>query len=122
MGWDSKSNKMIFIGYEETTKSYRLIDSKTRKITKSRNVIFMKNRETHIKNTDRENKKKSKVIFAETDKELEEDRISVIQISVIQSEDEFEDVIELNDSIENTEPKSSIHQQTKDSRKRRSTK
>ncbi|XP_052757808.1 uncharacterized protein LOC113516220 [Galleria mellonella] len=40
---DPKASKMIFIGYCDTTKGYRLIDTKTKKIIISRNVIFMEN-------------------------------------------------------------------------------
>lgn len=39
--WDSKANKMIFIGYSEQTKGYRLLDTKTRKVVISRDVIFL---------------------------------------------------------------------------------
>lgn len=39
--WDSKTNKLIFIGYGEQTKGYRLLDPKTRKIIISRDVIFL---------------------------------------------------------------------------------
>lgn len=39
--WDSKANKMTFIGYMENTKGYRLIDPKTRKVIISRDVIFL---------------------------------------------------------------------------------
>lgn len=38
--WDSKSNKLKFVGYCEDTKGYRLIDVKTGKITISRDVVF----------------------------------------------------------------------------------
>lgn len=39
--WDSKANKMIFIGYNEQTKGYRLLDPKTKKVLISRDVIFI---------------------------------------------------------------------------------
>lgn len=38
--WDPKSIEMIFLGYCENTKGYRLMDPNTKKITKSRNVVF----------------------------------------------------------------------------------
>lgn len=38
--WDRKSNKMIFVGYDEDTKGYRCIDTQTRKLIISRDVIF----------------------------------------------------------------------------------
>lgn len=37
---DYKSQKMIFVGYENNTKGYRCIDKATRKITITRDVIF----------------------------------------------------------------------------------
>lgn len=39
--WDSKSTEMIFLGYCENTKGYRLLNPCTQKIIKSRNVIFL---------------------------------------------------------------------------------
>lgn len=39
--WDSKSTEMIFLGYCEHTKGYRLLNPINKKITKSRNVIFL---------------------------------------------------------------------------------
>lgn len=39
--WDYKSQKLIFVGYEENSKAYRCIDKATRKLTISRDVIFL---------------------------------------------------------------------------------
>ncbi|GBP75752.1 Retrovirus-related Pol polyprotein from transposon TNT 1-94 [Eumeta japonica] len=41
--WDSKSCKMIFVGYCEDSKGYRLLDPKTKTVTKSRDVVFLEN-------------------------------------------------------------------------------
>lgn len=41
--WDTKSRKLIFVGYCESTKGYRLLDLHTNKITKSRDVVFLEN-------------------------------------------------------------------------------
>lgn len=79
--------------------------------------MFMENIKTHMKNPDKEIKEKAKVTFTETDEEVEEDGISIIQ-----SEDEYEDAVIELDSSEDTEPESSTHQQIEDSRKKRSTK
>ncbi|KMQ87822.1 retrovirus-related pol polyprotein [Lasius niger] len=38
--WDSKAQELIFIGYDENIKGYRLIDPRIKKITVSRDVIF----------------------------------------------------------------------------------
>lgn len=38
--WDKKSEKMIFVGYCERTKGYRVMHPKTHQIMKSRDVIF----------------------------------------------------------------------------------
>ena len=38
---DDKARKLIFVGYEEGTKGYRLLDTKTNKITISRDVTFL---------------------------------------------------------------------------------
>lgn len=40
---DSKSREMIFVGYCEATKGYRLIHPVTKNLTKSRNVVFLEN-------------------------------------------------------------------------------
>lgn len=40
---DAKASKMTFIGYCDTTKGYRLIDQKSKKIVLSRDVVFMEN-------------------------------------------------------------------------------
>lgn len=40
---DSKATKMVFIGYSEQTKGYRLFDPKIRKVCISRDVIFFEN-------------------------------------------------------------------------------
>lgn len=41
--WDSKSKDMIFTGYYEYMKGYRLICPKTKKLVKSRDVVFNEN-------------------------------------------------------------------------------
>lgn len=41
--WDAKSSKMIFVGYCEDSKGYRLLDPKTKIVTKSRDVVFLEN-------------------------------------------------------------------------------
>lgn len=41
--WDPKSRQLIFVGYCESSKGYRLLDSNTNKIIKSRDVVFLEN-------------------------------------------------------------------------------
>lgn len=41
--WDPKSTEMIFVGYCENTKGYRLIHPTTRRLTISRDVVFIEN-------------------------------------------------------------------------------
>lgn len=41
--WDEKSKEMIFVGYCNDTKAYRVIDPDTHKICKSRDVVFIEN-------------------------------------------------------------------------------
>ncbi|KAL0849649.1 hypothetical protein ABMA28_013903 [Loxostege sticticalis] len=41
--WDSKASKMIFVGYSEESKGYRLLDPKTKKVVISRDVTFLEN-------------------------------------------------------------------------------
>lgn len=41
--WDPKSKKMIFVGYCDNTKGYRLAEPKTNRIIKSRDVQFLEN-------------------------------------------------------------------------------
>lgn len=41
--WDPKSKALMFMGYGESTKGYRLIDPTTKKIIFSRDVIFFEN-------------------------------------------------------------------------------
>lgn len=40
---DARATKMIFVGYSEYTKGYRLFDPKTKKVKISRDVIFLEN-------------------------------------------------------------------------------
>lgn len=42
--WSPKSVPMKFVGYADGTKGYRLIDFSTKKIVKSRDVVFMQKR------------------------------------------------------------------------------
>lgn len=39
--WDVRSNQLIFTGYCETSKGYRFIHPTTKKLTKTRDVVFM---------------------------------------------------------------------------------
>lgn len=48
--WDRKSNKMIFVGYCDNTKGYRVMNPKTHQITKSRDVVFFENSHLHKEN------------------------------------------------------------------------
>ena len=41
--WDPKAIKCIFVGYEESSKAYRIYDSSSNKIFISRNVDFDEN-------------------------------------------------------------------------------
>lgn len=41
--WDYKSQKLIFVGYDDNSKAFRCIDQKTRKVIVSRDVIFHEN-------------------------------------------------------------------------------
>lgn len=41
--WDAKSSEKIFVGYSMDTKGYRFVDPKTRKLSISRDVVFMEN-------------------------------------------------------------------------------
>lgn len=42
--WDPKSRKMIFVGYDDNTKGYRCIDSTTKRIEISRDVVFLESK------------------------------------------------------------------------------
>lgn len=46
--WDAKAEKMIFLGYDEDTRGYRLINLHTRKIKISRDVVFYEEEEGEI--------------------------------------------------------------------------
>ncbi|GBP39934.1 Retrovirus-related Pol polyprotein from transposon TNT 1-94 [Eumeta japonica] len=48
--WDSKSRKLLFVGYCESTKGYRILDPDTNKIIKNRDVIFLENVEKYNNN------------------------------------------------------------------------
>lgn len=48
--WDSKSRKLLFVGYCESTKGYRIFDPDTNKIIKSRDVVFLENVEKYDNN------------------------------------------------------------------------
>ncbi|UYV67744.1 hypothetical protein LAZ67_5001856 [Cordylochernes scorpioides] len=58
--WDNKSIKLMFLGYENTSKNFRLWDWKTRKIRISKDVTFDEKATTH---SDRESTKPKEIIF-----------------------------------------------------------
>ncbi|KAG7300019.1 hypothetical protein JYU34_017061 [Plutella xylostella] len=39
--WDPKSRELIFVGYSDTTKGYRFIDPKNKRVIMSRDVVFL---------------------------------------------------------------------------------
>ncbi|KMQ82524.1 retrovirus-related pol polyprotein from transposon tnt 1-94 [Lasius niger] len=41
--WDSKANELIFVGYEDNVKGYRLMDPRTACVVKRRDVVFWRN-------------------------------------------------------------------------------
>lgn len=43
--WDKKANKLILVGYQDNVKGYRSYNTKTKKITTSRDVIIIENKE-----------------------------------------------------------------------------
>lgn len=49
--WDSKSRKLIFVGYCEFSKGYRVLDPDNNKIIKTRDVIFLENVDKYNHNT-----------------------------------------------------------------------
>ncbi|UYV73051.1 hypothetical protein LAZ67_10001674, partial [Cordylochernes scorpioides] len=58
--WDNKSIKLMFLGYENTSKNFRLWDWKTRKIRISKDVTFDEKATPH---SDRESTKPKEIIF-----------------------------------------------------------
>ncbi|UYV73960.1 hypothetical protein LAZ67_11001597 [Cordylochernes scorpioides] len=58
--WDNKSMKLMFLGYENTSKNFRLWDWKTRKIRISKDVTFDEKATPH---SDRESTKPKEIIF-----------------------------------------------------------
>ncbi|UYV73278.1 hypothetical protein LAZ67_10002447 [Cordylochernes scorpioides] len=58
--WDNKSIKLMFLGYENTSKNFRLWDWKTRKIRISKDVTFDEIATPH---SDRESTKPKEIIF-----------------------------------------------------------
>ncbi|UYV72637.1 hypothetical protein LAZ67_10000129, partial [Cordylochernes scorpioides] len=58
--WDNKSIKLMFLGYENTSKNFRLWDWKTRKIRISKDVTFNEKATTH---SDRESTKPKEILF-----------------------------------------------------------
>ncbi|UYV63360.1 hypothetical protein LAZ67_2003844, partial [Cordylochernes scorpioides] len=58
--WDNKSIKLMFLGYENTSKNFRLWDWKTRKIRISKDVTFDEKATPH---SDRESTKPEEIIF-----------------------------------------------------------
>lgn len=65
--WDAKSKKIIFVGYAEDTKGYRLMDLNNYKVIHSRDVAFIENQfPGKIKQKE---KSESSVIFQQGDKE-----------------------------------------------------
>ncbi|UYV72725.1 hypothetical protein LAZ67_10000411, partial [Cordylochernes scorpioides] len=58
--WDNKSIKLMFLGYENTSKNFRLWDWKTRKIRISKDVTFDEKATAH---SDRESTKPKEIFF-----------------------------------------------------------
>lgn len=54
--WDAKSTELLFVGYDENVKGYRLMDTRTYKIINSRDVVFFKNQFLNSKVNQEKNK------------------------------------------------------------------
>lgn len=76
--WDTKAQELIFVGYDENIKGYRLIDPKTKKITVSRDVIFQ---EDYSNDISEEKKGSREATIYQVDKDLSKEQVSDTDLS-----------------------------------------
>ncbi|KMQ82767.1 retrovirus-related pol polyprotein from transposon tnt 1-94, partial [Lasius niger] len=105
--FDSKKEELMFVGYCENSKGYRLIDPRTKKIVKSRDVVFLeefkdsKTKEpNHIQLLDEEN---------ESDMEKDDDSSDT---AAIKRDDEEETISDYSDCVEENESKQLVETQS----------
>lgn len=78
--FDSKSTEMIFVGYCENTKGYRLIHPVTRRLTISRDVVFIENQFIRNVNSTEELQESVGDVFPFFESELDSDEHNPIQV------------------------------------------
>lgn len=96
---DSKASKMLFIGYSEQTKGYRLIDTKTKKVVISRDVTFL---ESSIK------RNFAMVPLSGSSSKLDADKIDL-------TENIEESLENTSDQFESTESSNELHHSDEES-------
>lgn len=79
--FDPKSTEMIFVGYSEETKGYRLIHPVTRRLTISRDVVFLENEFIRGVCTAEEEQQSVEEVFPIFDNFLDTDEIDPIEIN-----------------------------------------
>lgn len=112
--WDPKSQKLLFMGYGENKKGYRLIDPNTKKIIFSRDVVFFEGKEIEKNTKERKTEiKEDKTIvwpveIKENEEQNEENSFDQSsEFGSVQNEDssDFEDVqVEIEEEIADAEP------------------
>lgn len=83
--WDEKARSCLFLGYLEHTKGYRLYDEKTKKIFRSRDVIFYEDVASNA-----EKVKIAHMMSIKDDSEDDEDGADSVEDSSSDSEESFE--------------------------------
>lgn len=94
---DPKGEELLFMGYCEDSKGYRLMDPKTKKVTRSRDVIFLENfKDMHRDNLgilklDEDNRSKIKSPENEIKQKPEETRRKANQETDLETSSEYSD-------------------------------
>jgi len=82
--WDTKSKKLLFVGYDENVKGYRLMDPNTHKIINSRDIVFLENQ--FLNNINQKPNEKQLTVISD---ELEDDEsLQLRSTEVVSDEDE----------------------------------
>lgn len=95
--WDPKSHKLLFMGYGERTKGYRLINPITKKITFSRDVKFLEHKSgSNDKKAVEEEKKTTRKTDAQiiNTEENEDEKNEIEALESVSTEDVFESLEE----------------------------
>lgn len=94
--WDAKSKELLFVGYNEDIKGYRLMDPRMYKIINSRDVVFTENK--FLNNEDNQERNELQTILT-SDKSDDEDESPHTSNSLIKEESEDDEFHESSDGM-----------------------